>query len=72
MQTCLLYMEIIHNVTESKNISVTFKKPGFFSEEKNKLDQKSVLKIAVSLLIFSDENNIAKLVGDMRGNCFDR
>ena len=39
---------------------------GFLSEE-NKTDQRSCifLKFLLSLLIFSDENNIEKLVGDM-------
>ena len=28
-------------------------------------------KLHFSLLIFSDRNNIAKLVGDISGNCFN-
>ena len=39
---------------------------GFMGEE-NKPDQRSCIffKLSFSLLIFSDENDIAKLVGDM-------
>ena len=47
-------------------------RPGFLGEE-NKHDHRNCifLKKTFSLLIFS-ENNIAKLVGDTWGNCFNR
>ena len=48
-------------------------RPGFLGEE-NKPDQNSCIfcKLSFSLLIFSDENNIGKLVDDILGNCFNR
>ena len=49
------------------------KRPGSLVEE-NKPDRRSCIfsKYLFSLLIFSDENNIPELVGDMRENCFNR
>ena len=48
-------------------------RPVFLGEE-NKPDQRSCFfwKLLFSVLIFSNENNIAKLVGDAWGNCFSR
>ena len=45
-----------------------------FLDEENKPDQRSCifLKLLLSLLIFSDKNDIAKLSGDMWGNCFNK
>ena len=45
-----------------------------FMGEVNKPDKQSCnfFKLPFSLLIFSDENDIAKLVGDMWGNCFNK
>ena len=49
------------------------KRPGSLGEE-NKPDRRSCIfsKHLFSLLIFSDENNIAEFDSDMRGNCFNR
>ena len=46
MQTCLLYMEVIQNVTGRKYKRDT-QRPGFLSEEKDEPHQRSVLKFAV-------------------------
>ena len=44
-----------------------------FTGEENKTDQRScIFSKLFSLLKFSGENNIAKLVGDMWGYCFNR
>ena len=42
--------------------------------EENKPNQRTCIffKLSFSLLIFSNENNIAKVVGDMWGNCFNK
>ena len=57
MQVCLVYTRIAHN---TKTISEDM-------GEENKPGQRSSIfsKLPFSLLIFPDENNIAKLVGDM-------
>ena len=70
MQTCLLYIEIIQNF---KNISVIYKDQ-FSWEKKTSLTKEVAFfwKLLFSVLIFSNENNIAKLVGDAWGNCFSR
>ena len=59
----MLCIDVIQNISK-ENISMV---------KKNKLDQKSCIfyKLLFSLLIFSDRNNIAKLVGDISGNCFN-
>ena len=64
MQPCLIYIEIIH-ITGRKNISVICKNP--VSQVKKISLSKEVVffEKLFSLLIFSDEDNIAKLVGDM-------
>ena len=57
MQVCLVYTRIVHNTkTISEDIG-----------EENKPGQRSSIfsKLPFSLLRFPDENNIAKLVGDM-------
>ena len=48
-------------------------RPSFLGEE-NKPDQRTYifLKLLFFLLIFSNENKVAKLVGDMWGNYFNR
>ena len=48
-------------------------RPGFHGEE-NKLGQKNFFlkKMAFSLAVFTDENNIVNLVVDMLGNCSNR
>ena len=41
MQTCILYIEIIHNITGRKNIS-DIQRPGLLGEETS--DQRSFIK----------------------------
>ena len=63
MQVCLVYTRIVHNTkTISKDMG-----------HENKPGQRSCIfsKLPFSLLVFPDENNIEKLVGDMWGNYFD-
>ena len=49
-----------------KSCKRDMQRPGCLSEENKKLQ---FLKLAVFSFKFSDENNIAKLVVDMWGNC---
>ena len=69
MQACLLYIEINRVIKEVKYKQL----PGFLSQE-NKFDQRrcNFKKMPFSLLEFSDENDVAKLVVDMRRNCSNR
>ena len=72
MQTCRLYIEIIHNITGRKNISVIFKDPVSWVKKTSLTKEVAFLKkFQVFLLMFPVEYNRAKLVGDMRGNCFN-
>ena len=59
-----LYTDI-HNITRRKNVSVTCK--DLVSALKKTSLTKEILfkKLSLSLLIFSNENNIAKLVGEI-------
>ena len=73
MQKCFLYVELIHNVTRRKNVSVICKDLVSWVKETSLTKEVAFpKKVAFPLLIISDENNIGKLVADMWGNCFNR
>ena len=70
IQTCFIYIEINSWFKEMKNISVICKH--LISWVKKTTWGCIFWKLSFSLLIYSDENNIAKLVIDMSGNCSNR
>ena len=63
MQPSLIYIEIIH-ITGRKNLSVICKDPVSKLKKTDLFKEAAFLKLFF-LLMFFDENNIAKLLGDL-------
>ena len=56
MQTCLLYIEIIHNITGRKNISVIYRNLVSYVKKASLTKEVAFLKkLSFSLLIFSEK-----------------
>ena len=100
MQTCLIYIEIIHDIKEKKwswyaKTWYLWRRKFLIGWSKKRLRHRCFSvnfvkflrtpfyeapsggfyffkKLPFSVLIFSDENNIAKLAFDMWGNCSNR